>query len=572
MKLKDKMLFIFLLFFLSISYAQLSFTPRSVYGQTSMTASGPVTPVTASTLYGAGGCAKDSKGNFYVSDVRNNRVLRYPPGSTQADMVYGQDTFTQNVAPTTRTNKNFLYPGDLAIDSVDRLYVTDSQGNRVLRFPFGQNTADFVYGQQGSFTTSAANNGGAISGSGLSFPSSITINKALDSVYILDMGNARMLVFSNNSNAAAFVYGQANFNTGTIPSSPTNSNFKDVYQIVFPTYGGGVWMADSAFNRITFYSTASSTHIRLYGQTTYTSMAGSDTRGIAFNTLLNPEGVEEWGTAADPKILISDTGNNRILYFEGNPPTFSRVYGQSLTTTGAANQGGLSTGLQTPQRLFVGEKDSTAPSFSISDFSNNRVIYFDSKSPTTTTNNPSNPTTTPGNNSSSNVCYHHSSNLQFTPESASFTLDLLQKFPQSYKDCRIAHTVQSKGIEVFFEEGLSLKVTKNHLVAYRKEYSRVNLYVRAIELKKTHRVVCQSQKGWCTVKKIVKNDQVETYFGLNCIDSVLFSDGILTSTFENYHYFPSAWMKIVGSLFGIQKASRWGDSIVEWAFSKGILQ
>jgi uncharacterized protein (TIGR03437 family) len=102
------------------------------------------------------GMAFDSKGNLWVTDPINNRVLRFPAtalgtGATNepsADLVLGQKDFTSNSLPpnigssqcgnTTfsieRCGKNFLrQPTALAFDTKDRLFVADSD-LRVLVF------------------------------------------------------------------------------------------------------------------------------------------------------------------------------------------------------------------------------------------------------------------------------------------------------------------------------------------------------------------------------------------------------------------------------------------------------
>ena len=103
----------------------------------------------------------DEKGNLYVPDVFNNRVLKYndPFGTdTIADEVWGQADFTGNEPNRgTRPGDSSLnFSGDragVALDQQGNLWVADSGNNRVLRFPKNAQTgviardADIVLGQ-----------------------------------------------------------------------------------------------------------------------------------------------------------------------------------------------------------------------------------------------------------------------------------------------------------------------------------------------------------------------------------------------------------------------------------------
>lgn len=57
------------------------------------------------------------------------------------------------------------------------------------------------------------------------------------------------------------------------------------------------------------------------------------------------------------------------------------------------------------------------------------------------------------------------------------------------------------------------------------------------------------------------------FFGLNCLRSVVLAEGIKTSTFGSLHTIPSLWMSYVGHVFGVEKASRWGDAVASFVHS-----
>ncbi len=88
-------------------------------------------------LYGAG-VELDADGNLWVADSGNNRVLRFPASSgsgeiaKRADLVLGQPDF-RGTAPGTST-RSFHTPSALRFDSRGRLYVVETDNNRVLVF------------------------------------------------------------------------------------------------------------------------------------------------------------------------------------------------------------------------------------------------------------------------------------------------------------------------------------------------------------------------------------------------------------------------------------------------------
>jgi hypothetical protein len=72
----------------------------------------------------------------------------------------------------------------------------------------------------------------------------------------------------------------------------------------------------------------------------------------------------------------------------------------------------------------------------------------------------------------------------------------------------------------------------------------------------------------------IKNIAIETdqlYFGLNCLESIVFANGIKTSTFGSYHTVPATWMTLMGRLLGIHRASRWGDAIASALYKTRLI-
>jgi hypothetical protein len=178
---------------------------------------------------------------------------------------------------------------------------------------------------------------------------------------------------------------------------------------------------------------------------------------------------------------------------------------------------------------------------------------------TTTTNSTPTPTTTaPATTTpSSSTCFHESTIIRY--KSVLYSLSQLQSLEG---ECRIPHIVTAAGVRIFTScsKGV-LRLTKDHLVFTRRGL------VTAASLTKSD-VLFRDLKETeeCYVTQIEQEEQNQQYFGLNCHESQVLAGGIKTSTFGRYHVVPALWMKLLGSAFGIEKASKWGDTIVSWLF------
>lgn len=156
----------------------------------------------------------DPQGNLYVTDVINNRVLRYDSpftSDTVADYVWGQADFAgihcnRGAGYFSRTDAKSLClappPGysdlqaGVALDAAGNLWVADGNNNRVLRFSFNAglgrpaDTADLVLGQP---DFSSVGTGSALNQ--MNKPASVRV-AGDGTVYVADSLNARVLVFA----------------------------------------------------------------------------------------------------------------------------------------------------------------------------------------------------------------------------------------------------------------------------------------------------------------------------------------------------------------------------------------
>jgi sugar lactone lactonase YvrE len=182
-----------------------------VLGQNSMSAPfgcnlGGTAPA-AATLCSPTGASFDWKGNLWVSDTGNSRVLEFvPPFSSgmAASLELGQPmatAFTSKVVDNGGITASSLWsPWPLAFDSSGDLWLADVSTNRVLEFvpPFSNGMAASTVLGQANFTLMGPNRGGGLlnpaantfnTPNGLGFDSSGNLNVA-------DSENNRILIFA----------------------------------------------------------------------------------------------------------------------------------------------------------------------------------------------------------------------------------------------------------------------------------------------------------------------------------------------------------------------------------------
>jgi sugar lactone lactonase YvrE len=157
--------------------------------------------ISARTLHFPFGVGVDARGNVWVADTLNNRVLEYDDpkhADTAADRVLGQPSFTSNTENSTGAvdAAGVRLPIALSIDAQGDVLVCDVANNRLLayRSPLarGDRDADVVFGQP-DFRSAIANNGG-ISAESLSSPFAVATDPA-GNLAIADADNSRALLF-----------------------------------------------------------------------------------------------------------------------------------------------------------------------------------------------------------------------------------------------------------------------------------------------------------------------------------------------------------------------------------------
>ncbi len=302
-------------------------------------------------------------GRFWVADQSNNRVLSWPSASQftngqAADIVLGQANFTSNDPNRGGANpaQNTLSgPRGVAVDSVGRLYVADTDNKRVLRFdpPFanGMNAAQ-VFGQNGDFTTANQAAMNAATADNIGNPEGVAVD-ANDNLWLADRFLSRAVRYNapaapGGDTTADLVIGQPDLTSGdgNQGGNPAANTINRASGVALDA-AGNLYVCDEFNHRVLLFLaplTNNKAASRVYGQPNFTSEGANQNALTPIATSLStPVSV-----AVDPvsgNLFIADSVNNRILEFfdPQNDSTPDRVYGQGGDfTTATPNKGGVS--------------------------------------------------------------------------------------------------------------------------------------------------------------------------------------------------------------------------------------
>ena len=171
---------------------------------------------TSTSLCGPVGLVVDSKGNLWVADRGNGRVLRFPApfaqtGPPQADLVLGQATLTSPATTIDPKPSNLAAPYGVALSVSGLLIVSDQVQNRVMVFQPINGT--FTSGQAAAWLLGQPNFNSAASGTALNqlnSPHHVAIDSN-DRAYVVDTGNNRVLIYDSLDNPQFPAYGATAF-------------------------------------------------------------------------------------------------------------------------------------------------------------------------------------------------------------------------------------------------------------------------------------------------------------------------------------------------------------------------
>jgi len=336
---------------------------------TTLTAGLPASP----TAIGNPTAVAFSKGDLWVVDASNDRVLEYaPPFKTgeAASLVIGQKSLTGT--GDTSPSGALFGPTGIAFDAAGNLWVVDSGNNRVLEFkaPFsGGESASLVIGQPtfGGYI-------GTTTPGGLNSPSYVAFDPG-GNLWVTDQGNNRVLEFTapfSTGEKASVVIGQTDF-TSYAPASTTSA--KSLFEPLGIGFDakGDLWVVDSADHRVLDYTAPFSTDesaSMVIGQTSLTT--GSSSTGLNAYAIAFDSSGNLWVSDG-----ISGVGESAAPLFTGEAVT--QMLGPKMITTNSTSPGSK---LSDPQVIAF----DSANNLWVADYGHGRVIEYGSgASPSATT-------------------------------------------------------------------------------------------------------------------------------------------------------------------------------------------
>jgi len=301
-----------------------------VIGETSLGGSGDSSP--AGGLFGPTGLAFDATGNLWVVDSGNNRVLEFKApfsDGESASLVLGQPTFGGYVGETTQKGMNS--PAYLAFDPSGDLWVTDQGNNRVLEYaaPFSTGQAASLVIGQSNFTGSSPSAGA----NGLFEPLGIGFDSK-GGLWVADSANHRVLEYStpfSTYEAASLVIGQPSLKSG---SSSTGLN---AYAIAFDS-SGNLWISngiDGVAECAAPLSSGEAVSVVIGPKT----LTGNSTSTTAGSKLSDPQDI---AFDSANNLWVADYGHGRVLeYASGAGTSYNSSSSSSSTTSSTSGGGGV---------------------------------------------------------------------------------------------------------------------------------------------------------------------------------------------------------------------------------------
>jgi DNA-binding beta-propeller fold protein YncE len=145
------------------------------------------------TIGSSVGLAVDSKGNIYVSDYLNQRVMKWAPNATSGTLVAGTTGMSGS------SNQLLSRPYGLYLDETNSyLYIADVANNRIQRYRLNVTT---------NGTTVAGGNGAGSGSDQFNQPYGVCVSKMTGDIYIADTANHRIQRWSPGATTGVTIIG-----------------------------------------------------------------------------------------------------------------------------------------------------------------------------------------------------------------------------------------------------------------------------------------------------------------------------------------------------------------------------
>ena len=330
--------------------------------------SGDGGPAVNAQLNSPQGIAFDNAGNIYIADSLNNRVRIVSPNGIintfAGNGAVGQPRFLGDGGPATQANLHF--PGGLAVDSSNNLYIADTADNSIREVTTDGNINTIAGSGYGGY----AGDGALAVDSTLNHPEDVAVDSS-GNVYIADTANALIRKITTDGNIN-FIAGNVTTTSGiSVPNTgysgdngvATSAGLIEPYGVAVDG-AGNVYIAEPTDGRIRQINTKG----YMYTIVGNGTLGFTGDGGKATSAELN----RPYSVALDPSgnLYIADALNNRVRAVAGA--------GSGNITTVAGNGGFSYSGDGGPatQAQFNGPRAvavDTAGNFYIADTANNVV-------------------------------------------------------------------------------------------------------------------------------------------------------------------------------------------------------
>jgi sugar lactone lactonase YvrE len=178
---------------------------------------------------GASGLFVDSKGNIFLSDSSNQRIMKWAANATNAIIVAGTGV-------TGSGSEQLNVPYGLDVDELNSyLYVADYNNHRIQRYHLDVST---------NGTTVAGGYGAGAGSNQLHFPYSTRVSKMTGAIYITDSGNDRIQRWNSGATSGVTIAGNGALSSNY---STSLSGAMDLTLDINETY---LFVSEMSYNRI----------------------------------------------------------------------------------------------------------------------------------------------------------------------------------------------------------------------------------------------------------------------------------------------------------------------------------
>lgn len=274
--------------------------------------------------------------------------------------------------------------GPMALDlSHDRIFLCDSANNRVLVYDISAGVLGpapmAVLGQPNTQSVAMNATGEPTpNGCGFAFPNGIAYDTTRDGLWVSDFLNNRVLFFDThiltNLMPADFVIGQSGFGQSEMRCG--SRGLAGPAGLALSGDNNRLYVADSSNHRVLVFDVEKLVHL----PAAIIAIGQEDLNGYEPGTsatnLRVPSGVAVDG---NNQIYVADTGNNRVLVFDGNSllsgGSAYAVFGQEDFNLATAASG--LNGLRAPTQIAIDEFNSW---IFVTDAGNNRIVGYSGRS------------------------------------------------------------------------------------------------------------------------------------------------------------------------------------------------